>query len=103
MPRFEVVPLDEARVKSATGKRAQALQEYLDYIAQLKEGDAGKLQVAQGETPTAVRRRLGAAAKAADKNVVIKRVGEELYFWLETKRRGRGGRGRRKKVATGTA
>ena len=31
---------------------------------------------------TTVRRRLGAAAKLAETKLVIKRVGEEVYFWV---------------------
>ncbi len=81
MPKFKSLPLAEAMVKSATGKRAQLTKEYMDYIEQLPSGQAGQLQAAGGESIAAVRRRLGAAARVAGKDLVIKRVGEEIFFW----------------------
>ena len=82
MPRFDLVSREEAARKAATtGKRAQVLREYLGYIEQLSEGRAGRLQAGEGETLVAVRRRLGAAAKLVNKELVIRRTGEELYFW----------------------
>ena len=94
MPQFDLVSLQEAMMKSATGKRAQITREYLGYIEQLKEGQAGRLKVAEGETIGAIRRRLGVAAKLAGKNLTIKRVEDEVYFWVEEgaapkRRRGR--------------
>ena len=97
MPRFDLIPLGEAMLKSATGKRAQITQEYLGYIEQLKEGQAGRLQVAEGETIGAIRRRLGTAAKLAGKNLTIKRVGNEVYFWVEEEAAPRRRRGRPRK------
>ena len=95
MPKFELISESEALTKTATGKRAQLLQEYLGYIEQLKPGTAGKLEPAQGETATAVRRRLNAAAKAANKDLVVRRVGEEIIFWLHGPGRRRRARPRR--------
>ncbi len=99
MPKFALIPIEEAMMKSATGKRAQRAQEYLGYVEQLGEGQAGRLQAAEGESVGAVRRRLGAAAKLAGKNLTMKRVGDEVYFWVKkeaaTKRR----RGRPRKDA----
>ena len=92
MPRFELVSREEAQARTATpGKRTQIVQEYLSYITQLKEGQSGKLQPGPEETVATVRRRLGSAAKVSGKNVVIKRTGDEIYFWVEpaAKRRGR--------------
>ena len=93
MPSFELVSLEEAMKKSATtGKRGEVIKEYLGYIERLEEGKAGRLQVTEGEKPGAMRRRLGAAAKLVGKKLVIKRVGEEIYFWVpprEVARRGR--------------
>ncbi len=85
MPIFDLVALSEAPVKAATGKRAQLVREYVEYIAQVKEGQAGRLQAAEGESVAAVRRRLGNAAKLAGKELVIRRTGEELYFWAQEK------------------
>ena len=94
MPKFDLIPVEEAIAKSATGKRAQMAREYLGYVEQLGEGQAGRLQAAEGETIGAVRRRLGTAAKLAGKNLTIKRVGDEVYFWVKEeaapgRRRGR--------------
>ena len=93
MPRFDRVPLGEAKMKTASGnsKRAQIIAEYVSYIEQLGDGEAGRLQAAEGEPITTVRRRLGAAARQLEKNLTIRRTGDEIYFWAEeTRRRGRG-------------
>ena len=91
MPIFDRVPLGEAKVKTASGKRAQIIAEYVRYIEQLRDGEAGRLQAAEGEPITTVRRRLGAAARQLKKSLTIRRTGDEIYFWAEeTRRRGRG-------------
>ncbi len=91
MPIFDRVPLGEARMKTASGKRAQIIAEYVRYIEQLGDGEAGRLQAAEGEPITTVRRRLGAAARELKKSLTIRRTGDEIYFWAEeTRRRGRG-------------
>ena len=50
-----------------------------------------KLEAFRGETTRAVRRRLGDASRLISKELVIKRDGEGVYFWLKAaaKRRGR--------------
>ena len=83
MPTFDQVPLQEAKLKTATGKTAQITKEYLDFIEQLTEGQAGRLQPSEGESLATVRRRLGVAAKLSDKDITIKRQGNEVYFWVE--------------------
>ena len=99
MPKFDLISVEEAMMKSATGKRAQMAREYLGYVEQLKEGQAGRLQAAEGETVGAVRRRLGTAAKLAGKNLTIKRVGDEVYFWTAEEAAPRRRRGRPRKDA----
>ena len=99
MPRLDIVPMEEAKVKTtsesaAVRKRAQILQEYQGYIDQLKSGEAGKLVASAAETTATVRRRIGAAARAAGKNLTIRRAGDEVYFWVE-RRRAANGRRRR--------
>ena len=81
MPTFDQVPLQEAMLKTATGKTAQITQEYLGYIEQLPEDQAGRLQPDEGESVATVRRRLGVAAKLSGKDIIIKRQGNEVYFW----------------------
>lgn len=100
MPRFDIVPIEEARGKTASEsasvrKRAQILQEYFGYIDQLTKGQAGRLVASAGETTATVRRRIGAAARAAGKNLTIRRAGDEVYFWAVERRRSANGRRRR--------
>ena len=101
MPKLDVIPIEEARVKSASKsasvrKRAQILQEYLGYIDQLKSGQAGRLVPGDGETVSTIRRRIGAASRAAGHKLTIRRAGDEVYFWTEGRRAAnvRRGRGR---------
>ena len=83
MPKFEVISQTKAEMDSATGKRAEIMNEYLGYLNQLKDGEAGKLEVSdESESPTALRRRIGKAAEFAGKDIVIKRKDEAIYFWL---------------------
>ena len=83
MPTFDEVPLQAAILKTATGKTAQITQEYLGYIEQLTEGQAGRLQPGEGETVATVRRRLGVAVKLSSRDITIKRQGDEVYFWVQ--------------------
>ncbi len=76
MPIFDRVPLGEARMKTASGKRAQIIAEYVRYVEQLGKGEAGRLQAAEGEPITTVRRRLGAAARELKKSLTISRTGD---------------------------
>jgi hypothetical protein len=95
MPEFEVIPLNQALIESASGRRRQAAREYLPYIERLGEGQAGKLRLTEGEKIASVKRRLGDAARLAGKDLTVKRAGDTLYFWPEMgraapkKRRGR--------------
>jgi hypothetical protein len=91
MPTFELIPLQEAMLQSSlTGKRGAITQEYLGYIERLEPGKAGKLTIGQGETSAAIKRRLGAVSKLVGSTLVVKRVGDDIYFWLEETKRRRG-------------
>ena len=81
MPEFEVISRQEAKARSDTGKRSQILREYVEHVESLGTDQAGRITLSPGETVATVRRRLGAAIKATGKNVQIKRVGAEIYFW----------------------
>ncbi len=99
MPKLDIVPMEEAKVKTnsesaSRRKRAQILQEYSGYIDQLTKGQAGKLVANAGETTATVRRRIGAAARAGGKNLNIRRAGDEVYFWAVERRRSGNGRRR---------
>ena len=92
MPNFEEITLEQARAKTVTGKRAQVQREYVGYIEAVREGHAGTLKPAEGETTNAIRRRLGAAATALGKTMRVRTVDGIVYFWAETgngRRRGR--------------
>ena len=89
MPQFELVSMEEAAPKKAVGPGVAITTEYAGYIAQVGKGQAGKLMPAEGETRAAVRRRLGIAAKASGTDLVIKRSGDTVYFWVTGRRRGR--------------
>ncbi len=89
MPTFDQVPLQEAMLKAATGKTARINQEYLVYIEQLPQGQAGRLQPGEDESVATVRRRLGVSAKLSSKDITIKRQGNEVYFWVQQEQRPR--------------
>ena len=92
MPTFALLTIPEAQARSATGKRAELLQEYMDYLKRVPAGQAGLLQAGAGETTNAVRRRLGAAAKATGKTLVMRRSDDTVYFWVQP------GNGRRRRT-----
>ncbi|MDE2837252.1 MAG: hypothetical protein OXL97_07060 [Chloroflexota bacterium] len=90
MPTFSTLPIGEARARSATGKRAALLQEYVGYIERVAPGEAGKLEAGEGETTQAIRRRLNAAATALGRNLEFRRTADTVYFWpSDGRRRGR--------------
>ena len=104
MPKLNIIPIEEAQVKTTTEsasrrKKTQILQEYQGFIDQLKSGEAGRLVAGAGETTATVRRRIGAAARAAGAKLTIRRAGDEVYFWVE-RRRAANGRGRRGRGAS---
>ena len=87
MPKFDRVPLGEAKMKTTSGKRAQIIAEYVGYIEQLGADEAGRLQAADGEPITTVRRRIGAAGRQLGRKLTIRRTGDEVYFWADEPRR----------------
>ncbi len=83
MPEFTTVSLQEAQMRTVPGRQGQFINEYADYIQQLPQGQAGKLTIGGDEKHTTVRRRLTAAAQAMNITLIIKRSGNDLYFWRE--------------------
>jgi hypothetical protein len=83
MPEFTTISVTEAQIRTIPGRQGTFMNEYVDYIQQLPRGQAGKLTVGEDETHTTVRRRLATAAKAMNINLIIKRSGNDLYFWRE--------------------
>ena len=86
MPEFTTVSVTEAKLQTTSGRQGQYLHEYIDYITTLPKGEAGKLSTGEEETPVTIRRRLGVAAKTLGIPLIIKRSGNDIYFW-----RGEGG------------
>ena len=90
VPTFAKMSVSQAQAKSATGKRAKVLQEYMGYIQELAPGEAGVLEPGEGESTQAIRRRLSSAADALGKTLQVRRNGGAVYFWTsEGRRRGR--------------
>ena len=89
MPKFKVVSMDEAVAKTGRSKTSRQIREYTGYLEQVSGDQAGVLQPSAGETAAAVRRRLGTAARLVEKDLVIRRVGEEVYFWQPPRKRSR--------------
>ena len=93
MPVFNTLSIGEARARSAPGKRAALLQEYVGYIGRVAPGEAGKLDAGEGETTQAIRRRLNTAAEALGKRLEFRHTDTTVYFWPSDGR----GRGRPRK------
>jgi len=83
MPEFTTVSVQEAQLRTIPGRQGQFINQYAEYIQQLPHGQAGKLSVGEDEKHTAIRRRLATTAKAMHINLIIKRSGNDLYFWRE--------------------
>ena len=82
MPGFRRVSREEASNRRPSVSPALArLKQYQSYIKKVTAGETGRLTPAKGETPAAVRRRLGAAAKALGVQLTVKRVGDRVFFW----------------------
>jgi hypothetical protein len=83
MPEFTTVSVQEAQMRTIPGRQGRYLNEYIDYIQHVPSGQAGKLRIADEEKLLTVRRRLITAAQAMNIPLIIKRSGNELYFWRE--------------------
>jgi hypothetical protein len=83
MPEFTTVSVTEAKLRTLSGRQKTFMHEYADYIQKLPQGQAGKLRIGEQEKHTTIRRRLLVTAKALGIPFIIKRSGNELYFWRE--------------------
>src|ERR687895_526709 len=83
MPEFTTVSVQEAQIRTIPGRQGTFINEYADYIQQLSSGQAGKLRIREDEKHTTVRRRLATAAQAMNIPLIIKRSGNDLYFWRQ--------------------
>jgi hypothetical protein len=83
MPEFTTVSVTEAQLWTIPGRQGKFINEDADYIQQVPQGQAGKLRIGEQEKYTTVRRRLLVTAKALGIPLIIKRSGDDLYFWRE--------------------
>jgi hypothetical protein len=83
MPEFTTISVQEAQIRTTPGRQGKFINEYADYIQHLPQGKAGKLTIGEDEKHTIVRRRLATAAKAMNITLIIKRSGNDLYFWRQ--------------------
>jgi hypothetical protein len=83
MPEFTTVSVQEAQIRTIPGRQGMFMNEYIDYIQLLPRGQAGRLRGGEHENPVTIRRRLVSAAKALGIHIIIKRSGNDLYFWRE--------------------
>ena len=83
MPEFTTVSVQEAQVRTIPGRQGTFINEYADYIQQVPKGQAGKLRIREDEKHTTVRRQLSTTAKAMNITLIIKRSGNDLYFWRQ--------------------
>jgi hypothetical protein len=83
MPEFSTVSVQEAQLRTIPGRQGKFINEYAGYIQQLPTGRAGRLRIEEDENPLTIRRRLVTAAQAMNIPLIIKRSGNELYFWRE--------------------
>jgi hypothetical protein len=83
MPDFAIVSLNEAHLRTIPGRQGRYINEYAEYITQLPQGQAGRLRIGEQENPLTIRRRLAVAAQMLGINLIIKRSGQDVYFWRE--------------------
>jgi hypothetical protein len=83
MPEFTTVSVQEAQIRTIPGRQGRFINEYADYIQQVSSGQAGKLHVLERENSLTIRRRLVTAAQTMQIPLIIKRSGNDLYFWRE--------------------
>jgi hypothetical protein len=83
MPDFTTVSVKEAQLRTIAGRQGRYMNVYANYIQQLPKGQAGRLRIGEEEKPLTIRRRLAVAAQMLGINLIIKRSGQDVYFWRE--------------------
>jgi hypothetical protein len=98
MATFTTLSVKEARDSVLPPRRA-VQERYREYMRQLSDEWAGRLDLDEKDRPITERARLKAAAKAEKLNLHIQRRGTTIVFWPTPeapKTRSTGGRGRKK-------
>jgi hypothetical protein len=83
MPEFTTVSVKEAQLRTIPGRQGTFINKYADYIQSLPQGQAGRLRIGEQEKHATIRRRLVTAAKALNIPLIVKRSGNDVYFWRE--------------------
>jgi hypothetical protein len=83
MPEFTTVSVQEAQLQTTSGRQKRYLPECVAYIRKLPMGQAGRLTIGASEKPGTIKRRLVVAAQTLGIPLIIKRSGQDLYFWRE--------------------
>jgi hypothetical protein len=83
MPEFTTVSVTEAKLRTTSGRQKTFLDDYVTYIQQLPKGQAGRLRIGESENPLTIRRRIAVAAQTLGITLIIKRSGNDVYFWRE--------------------
>jgi hypothetical protein len=79
---FQRIPVEEAR-KVVMAPRRLAQTEFRQYVRELNEDTAGRIELGEGERSISVRARLKAAAKEEGRELVIQRKDNAVVFWLK--------------------
>ncbi len=82
MPTFKKLTADEIAQITARRPRIEALAEYLSYLDRLKPGDWGSIELSDGESQRAIKRRTSTAARNQGKQIKWRRslTPEQLVF-----------------------
>ena len=86
MPKFTMMPVDEAFHEAEVLSMPDDLAPYADLILNLVPGEIGRLVAPRNENVRMVRLRLSAAARRMNKKIIIRRVGDTLLYWENTQR-----------------
>lgn len=85
MAKVDFVPVDQAKLLTRRlSPRELVLEEYKGYVEKLTSETAGRLSMEENDRPATIRNRLLRAAKALGKEIEIRRVKNEIFFWLKS-------------------
>ena len=84
MPEFSILSVQEAMLRLGPPTRIKPfMDKYIGYINQLRPGQAGVLTLTGDEKISTIRNWLTRIAKEVGIALIIKRGGEQLFFWRE--------------------
>ena len=83
-PRFTKIPIGEALALRKPVGSSKVLEEYKKYIVSLGSKEAGKFEVSSDKEGQMLRTRIIRSAKALGLDVTVKKINNEILFWLNT-------------------